>query len=166
MRKLFVTRQDDSFFNVADIFGYVIVFFVIWIFLFVYRTVSKVTSKASTIATIQLETVKNALPLNSGKEVNKEVSEDKSTEVKREEPVASLIPAISGKALEFVSTTGTKLLTKEGAKDTLNSINSYLNGVIYTTSDEVKNIKEEVAVNREAKKKAIEVEKKDELSEF
>lgn len=140
MRKLFVTREDESFFTVADIFGYVIAFFVLWLLILGYRAVSKVTSTASALVTVQVEAVKESLPLD--KEVKSTLTVDK--EVKGEEPNASLIPELSNKALDFVSHTSnsaSKLLSKEGAKDTLFSINSYLNGLIYSVSDDVEDLK-------------------------
>ncbi len=167
MRKLFVTREDDSLFSIADIFGYVIAFFILWLLILGYRAVSRVTHKASSIASTQFESVKESLPKTiEAMETKPTTTTDLQTVEEDAVPTSSLIPQIlpdiSNKALDLVSTTSnkaSKMLTKEGAKDTLSSINSYLNNLIFSVADEAKDLNVPTT-NRSSK------EDEDELSSF
>lgn len=121
MYKFFGPRDNEPFITIADIFGYVIAFFILWLLLLGYRTISK----ASTSAHSQLQNFTKPVLT-----VEAPVKEAKEPTQSFTDVALDLISSTSNKA--------SKLLTKEGAEETIYSVNSYIDSVLGSTTEVLK----------------------------
>lgn len=156
IQKFFGNNKDTgSFITVADIFGYVIAFFLLWLIILGYRTITKVGSHAPNINKIKSEIVEKSKPvvLEASKNTTEEI-QVKTDELKETTKV------VADSALEIISNTrkkAEKILSKEGAEETILGVNSYIDSIIHSVSDDDYIEKEEPNLKQS---------KKDSLSSF
>lgn len=132
IQKFFNNKDTGSLITVADVFGYVIAFFVLWLFILAYRAVSRVGEHVPNISKIKIELLEKAKPnINETTKVPAQASET------TQEAPASKKAKLTDTAIEVLANTKDKasqLLSKEGAQETIFSVNTYLNSLIQSVS--------------------------------
>lgn len=142
--------SKDSFFTIADIFGYVMTFLIIW---FIWTTYKAATTAATKAKHATIETVAPVVTNLKSETIKlKESSEEKIQEIAS----PSFLSSITTSTKQFFSA------LSESPEDALSSINESINGVISSVgSDDPRNSR--IDDNSKTERKRV---KKDALSSF
>lgn len=134
VQKFFGNNKDTgSFFTVADLFGYVIAFFLLWLIILGYKAISRASSHVPDVKKIKSEIVEKSTPivLEASQATSKKIEDGK-------EEVKTTSKVVAESAIELITDTrekASKILSKEGAEETILTVNSYIDSLISTVAE-------------------------------
>jgi hypothetical protein len=151
MQKFFGNNKEtDSLITVADLFGYIIAFFILWLIILGYKTITKASSNVPNVSKIKTEIIDKASPKIT--EASNSTKENIST---KKEELTEKTKVVANSAIEIIAGTrekASKILSKEGAEETILSVNSYIDSLIHSVAD-TEEIKRDEPINTKPSKK-------------
>ena len=151
MQKFFGNNKEtDSLITVADLFGYIIAFFILWLIVLGYRTITRASSNVPSVTKIRTEIIDKANP-----KITEASNSTKDALTTKKEKIKETTEVVAKSAIEIIADTrekASKILSKEGAEETILSVNSYIDSLIHSVAD-AGDIKQSEHVDQKPSKK-------------